>query len=108
MLVAAAGAGALGAWAEGALPLFLFSLGHALEHYAMGRAKRAIEALAELAPQTAILNSADGSTREVSVELLQIGDTVVVHLTERLPADRFVTVGTTAVNQAPVTGQKTG
>ncbi|HMM45982.1 MAG TPA: heavy metal translocating P-type ATPase, partial [Candidatus Macondimonas sp.] len=47
MLVAAAGAAALGAWAEGALLLFLFSLGHSLEHYAMGRAKRAIEALAE-------------------------------------------------------------
>src|SRR5690606_19134723 len=53
MLVAAAGAAALGAWAEGALLLFLFSLGHSLEHYAMGRAKRAIEALAELAPATA-------------------------------------------------------
>ena len=52
MLVAAAGAAALGAWAEGALLLFLFSIGHALEHYAMGRAKRAIEALAELAPRT--------------------------------------------------------
>jgi Cd2+/Zn2+-exporting ATPase len=38
MLVAAAGAAALGAWAEGALLLFLFSIGHALEHYAMGRA----------------------------------------------------------------------
>src|SRR3546814_20356600 len=38
MLVAAAGAGALGAWAEGALLLFLFSLGHALEHYEIGRA----------------------------------------------------------------------
>ena len=53
MLVAAIGAATLGEWAEGALLLFLFSLGHALEHYAMGRAKRAIEALAELAPQTA-------------------------------------------------------
>lgn len=37
MLVAAAGAAALGAWAEGALLLFLFSLGHALEHYAIDR-----------------------------------------------------------------------
>ena len=62
MLVAAAGAAALGAWAEGALLLFLFSFGHALEHYAMGRAKRAIEALAELAPQTAVVRR-DGDTR---------------------------------------------
>lgn len=105
MLVAAAGAAALGAWAEGALLLFLFSLGHALEHYAMGRAKRAIEALAELAPQTAMVKRPDGATREVSVELLQIGDTVVVKPNERLPADGFVVVGRTAVNQAPVTGE---
>ncbi len=53
MLVAAVGAAALGAWAEGALLLFLFSLGHSLEHYAMGRARKAIEALAKLAPETA-------------------------------------------------------
>ena len=52
MLVAAVGAAFLGKWAEGALLLSLFSLGHALEHYAMGRARRAIEALAELAPET--------------------------------------------------------
>ena len=44
MIVAAA---ALGAWEEGSLLLFLFSLGHALEHMAMERARKAIEALAE-------------------------------------------------------------
>src|SRR3990167_110434 len=105
MLVAAAGAAALGAWAEGALLLFLFSLGHALEHYAMGRAKRAIEALAELAPQTATVKDVDGTAREVSVDQLAIGDTVIVKPNERLAADGFVVVGRTAVNQAPVTGE---
>jgi len=40
MLVAAAGAAALGQWFEGALLLFLFSMGHSLEHYAMGRARK--------------------------------------------------------------------
>ena len=65
-LVAAAGAAALGSWAEGALLLFLFSLGHALEHYAMGRAKRAIEALAELAPETATVRR-DGQVHEIPV-----------------------------------------
>jgi Cd2+/Zn2+-exporting ATPase len=64
MLVAAAGAAALGAWAEGALLLFLFSLGHALEHYAMGRAKKAIEALAKLAPETATVRRG-GQTSEI-------------------------------------------
>ena len=104
MLIAAAGAAALGAWAEGALLLFLFSFGHALEHYAMGRAKRAIEALAELAPKTASVRR-DGVVIEVPVVDLAIGDVVIVKPNERMAADGFVILGTTSVNQAPVTGE---
>ena len=104
MLVAAAGAAALGAWAEGALLLFLFSLGHSLEHYAMGRAKRAIEALAELAPATARVRR-DGKIMEVAVETLALGDVVIVLPNERLPADGFVVSGESSVDQAPVTGE---
>ncbi|GAB3757900.1 heavy metal translocating P-type ATPase [Ramlibacter monticola] len=104
MLVAAAGAAALGKWAEGALLLFLFSLGHSLEHYAMGRARRAIEALATLAPERALLRRGDG-TVEVEVAELRIGDVVVVRPNERLPADGFVVRGQTCVDQAPVTGE---
>ncbi|WP_371424678.1 heavy metal translocating P-type ATPase [Tardiphaga sp.] len=104
MLVAAAGAAALGAFAEGALLLFLFSLGHALEHYAMGRAKRAIEALAELAPERATVRR-DGQTIEIAVEDLVVGDVVVVRPNERLPADGFLIKGNSAIDQAPVTGE---
>ncbi|MFG1260570.1 heavy metal translocating P-type ATPase [Xanthobacter flavus] len=104
MLVAAAGAASLGAWAEGALLLFLFSLGHALEHYAMGRAKQAIEALAKLAPRTATVRRVDG-TLEVPVEELVIGDVVLVRPNERLPADGFLVKGSSAIDQAPVTGE---
>ncbi|WP_255245780.1 heavy metal translocating P-type ATPase [Sphingobium sp. D43FB] len=105
MLVAAAGAAALGAWAEGALLLFLFSLGHSLEHYAMGRAKRAIEALAKLAPRTAMVRRGDGGTSEVPVENLKLGDIVIVKPDERVAADGFIVKGITAINQAPVTGE---
>ena len=104
MLVAAIGAAALGEWFEGALLLFLFSLGHALEHYAMGRAKRAIEALAELAPQTATVLR-DGKSQEVPVEELKLGDIVSVKPNERIAADGFVTKGESSVNQAPITGE---
>ena len=104
MLVAAVGAAALGKWAEGALLLFLFSLGHSLEHYAMGRARKAIEALAKLTPETANVRR-DGNIVEVPVALLRPGDVVIVRPNERLPADGVVAVGTTSVNQAPVTGE---
>lgn len=104
MLVAAAGAAALGEWAEGALLLFLFSLGHALEHSAMDRARRAIEALADLAPKTALVRR-DGAEVEVPVEELLRGDVVVVKPGQRLPADGKVTEGNSAVDQSPVTGE---
>ncbi|QDT05152.1 putative cadmium-transporting ATPase [Rubripirellula lacrimiformis] len=104
MIVAAAGAASLGAWAEGALLLFLFSIGHALEGYAMGRAKRAIEALSELAPKTARVRR-DGNELEIPVEELVVGDIVIIKPDERVPADGFVTAGESSINQAPITGE---
>ncbi|MFO0915879.1 MAG: heavy metal translocating P-type ATPase [Pirellulales bacterium] len=104
MLVAAIGAATLGEWAEGALLLFLFSMGHALEHYAMGRAKRAIESLAELTPQTALVRR-DDQTVDLPVEQLRLGDVVIVKPNERIPADGFVLKGESSVNQAPITGE---
>ncbi len=104
MLVAAVGAAVLGAWAEGALLLFLFSLGHALEHYAMGRARKAIRALSDLAPTTARIRDGDGE-REVPVEELRPGDLLVVRPGERFPSDGFVASGRSSVDQAPITGE---
>jgi len=104
MIVAAAGAGVLGAWAEGALLLFLFSLGHALEHLAMDRARRAIEALAEFAPKTALVQR-DGAEIEVRVADLLRGDHVIVKPGSRIPADGRVVSGESAVDQSPLTGE---
>lgn len=104
MLLAAVGAAVLGQWGEGALLLFLFTLGHALEGYAMGRARKAIEALGKLVPATALLLEGD-SEREVPVEELTVGARILVKPNTRLPADGFVEVGTSSVNQAPITGE---
>ena len=104
MIVAAMGAAALGQWTEGALLLVLFSLGHALEHLAMDRARHAIEALADLAPKTALVLR-DGVEREVPVEQLLRGDRVLVRPGQRIPADGTVAEGSSAVDQAAITGE---
>lgn len=104
MLVAATGAAILGAWAEGALLLFLFSLGHALEHYAMGRARKAIRALADLAPTVARIKD-NGGEREVSVDEIKLQDLLIVRPGERFPSDGFVISGRSSVDQAPITGE---
>lgn len=108
MVVAAVGAATLGEWAEGALLLFLFSLGHALEHYALGRARNAISALAELAPSRAtVVRTQDGVRQEVAVAIEEVkrGDHVVVKPAERIPVDGTVREGRSGVNQAPITGE---
>ncbi|MUP47542.1 heavy metal translocating P-type ATPase, partial [Gramella sp. BOM4] len=104
MLVAAIGAAILGEWAEGALLLFLFSLGHALEHYAMNKARKSIAALAELAPKTALVKK-NGKTEEVGIEKLTIGDIIVVKPNSKISADGVVVDGQSSVNQAPITGE---
>ncbi|MFF1300152.1 MULTISPECIES: heavy metal translocating P-type ATPase [unclassified Streptomyces] len=104
MLVAAAGAATIGKWAEGAVLLFLFSLGHALEEYAMGRARRSIEALATLTPKTALVRRTGGMV-EVPVDELAIGDVAIVRPHARIPADGFVLAGTSSIDQAAVTGE---
>lgn len=59
----------------------------------MGRAKRAIAALAELAPRTATVRR-NGALNEVPVEELVVGDVVVVRPNQRLAADGFLLTGT--------------
>ncbi len=104
MLAAAAGAAILGEWAEGAFLLFLFALGHAGEHYALDRARNAVNALGELMPKTARVRRGE-RIEEVAVDTLQIGDVVVVRPGDRLPVDGAIEEGRSAVDQSPVTGE---
>jgi Cd2+/Zn2+-exporting ATPase len=104
MLVAAIGAAFLGQWAEGALLLFLFSLGHSLEHYAMAKAKKSIESLTDLAPKTALIKQEE-ELIEVWIEELRTGDTIVVKPNSKISADGFIVKGESSVNQAPITGE---
>lgn len=103
MLIAAVGAAFIGHWSDSALLLVLFSLGHALEGYAMNRARTAIEALGELAPATA--RRRDDPDVEVPVTALAVGDVVVVRPNERIPADGVIVAGETAIDESPVTGE---
>lgn len=102
MLVAAVGAGILGEWAEGALLLFLFSLGHGLEHFAMNRARKSIAALSKLSPQSAILAE---TQREISIERLTLGDRILIRPNAQIPADGVIVQGQSSVNQAAITGE---
>lgn len=104
MVAAALGAAVLGDFAEGALLLFLFSLGHALEERALDRARRAVRALADLAPKTALVRR-KGTEVELPVEQLELDDVVIVRPGVRIPVDGLILSGRSGVDQSPVTGE---
>lgn len=104
MLAAAAGAAVLGEWAEGAFLLFLFGLGHTAEHYALDRARRAVNALGELMPKIAQVRRGNQIVEE-AVEQLVLDDVVVVRPGDRIPVDGTVVQGESAVDQSSITGE---
>jgi len=104
MLVAAVGAALLDKWAEGALLLFLFSLGHALEHLAMDKARKSIESLTKLSPKIALLKKG-GDFSEVPIGELKIGDIIRIKPNSTVSADGLLISGKASINQAPITGE---
>ena len=104
MLAVAVGAGIIGAWREGALLLFLFSASGAMEHFAMGRTKKAIDALFRGAPKTARVLR-DGLEEQLPVEQLVPGMIVLVTTGEQIPADFEVIKGESACDESNMTGE---
>ncbi len=104
MAVAALGAGAIGEWGEGATVLVVFAVGTTLQGLTIERTRRAIQALVRLAPQEATVRR-DGGERRVPVAEVAVGEVVVVRPGERIPVDGVVTAGSSAVDQASITGE---
>jgi Cd2+/Zn2+-exporting ATPase len=104
MLVAAAGAIALGEWSEAAAVVFMFAVAQALEARTLERARMAVRALMDLTPAEAVVRGADGQ-KKVVVDQVAIGSVIVVKPGEKVPLDGEVVAGSSAVNQAPVTGE---
>ncbi len=107
MVLAAAGAWAVGAPFEGALLLFLFSLSNVLQDFALDRTRNAIRALSKLRPDTAIvLESADSERGEVvKIDGVPLGALLQVRPGDRIPLDGVVERGASSVDQSSITGE---
>jgi Cd2+/Zn2+-exporting ATPase len=104
MTVAVIGAAIIGEWSEAAAVTFLFGLSEYLEAFSVQRARRAIESLMQLTPETALLKRGD-AFEEVPVEEVNVDDIFAVKSGARVPLDGQVVSGASAVNQAPITGE---
>ena len=105
MVVAVAGAIALGEYFEAATVAFFFSLSLYLESWSVGRARNAVSALLDLAPPTARVLYDDGSEADVPASAIAVGAHFIVRGGDRIPLDGEVLDGTGAVDQAPITGE---
>ncbi len=105
MVVAAVAAAAVGAPFEGAVLLTLFSVSTTLEEQALGRARRAVESLMALRPETALRKAPDGTVAEVPAADLEVGDVVVLRPGARVPTDGVIIGGRGSLDEASITGE---
>jgi P-type Cu2+ transporter len=94
-------------WWELALLIAIMLLGHWIEMRAIGRARSALDALAELLPDDAERVTADGSVERVHVDDLVTGEVVLVRPGGRIPADGTVVDGSADVDESMLTGEST-
>jgi Cd2+/Zn2+-exporting ATPase len=104
MVSGAIGAIALGLWEEAAILVFIYSLGDVLEAYAVDRARGALRALVELMPKEAVVRR-NGEEITLPVEEVQLGETIIIRPGEKISLDGRVLSGSSAVDEAPITGE---
>lgn len=104
MTIAAVGAVFIGATEEAATVVLLFLVGELLEGVAAGRARASIRGLADLVPKVALVER-DGATTEVPAAQLAVGAIILVRPGDRIAADGVIVDGSSAINEAPVTGE---
>jgi Cd2+/Zn2+-exporting ATPase len=104
MVIAVAGALALGEWVEAASVVFLFAVAQWLEVRTMERARQAIRALIDLSPRDALVRH-EGHEHRMPVDEIGVGDVIVLRPGDKVPLDGVVHLGRSDVNEAPLTGE---
>ena len=105
MVIATLAAALVGAPLEGGMLLTLFRLSSMLEHRALGKARRAVEALMSLRPETAFRLAPDGTATEIPIGMLAEGDHVIIRPGARIPVDGRIVKGTGSLDESTITGE---
>jgi Cd2+/Zn2+-exporting ATPase len=105
MSFAVTGALIIGQWPEAAMVMVLFNVAEALEAKSLAKARQAIGGLMSLAPDKATVRQSDGTWASVAAADVPIGARVRVRPGERVALDGRIVSGSSALNQAPITGE---
>ncbi|SDW11376.1 Cd2+/Zn2+-exporting ATPase [Marinococcus luteus] len=104
MMGAAIGAPLIGEYFEGALVVWLFALGNALQQYSVAKTRKSISHLMDLAPAEAWVKAGDTWVRR-PVEDVGLGQTMLIKPGEKIPLDGTIREGNSMVDQSPITGE---
>lgn len=105
MTVAVTGAFLIGQWPEAAMVMALYAIAEAIEARAVDRARGAIKSLLAMSPELAEVRQNDGTWIRMNVKLVSLDSVVRIAPGERVPLDGTITVGQSAVDQSPLTGE---
>jgi len=101
VVIASIGAVYLGELGEASAVIFFFSLAEAFESFGVKRSRKALEELVKNNPKQATLK--DGTVFDI--EKVGLNSIVIVKPGDLIPLDGIIVVGTSAVNEASITGE---
>lgn len=105
MTLATMGAFVTGENSEAVAVMLFYQVGEWFQSYAVGKSRKSITELMDIAPDFANVERADGSIEEVDPEEVQIGDILVIRAGEKIPVDGTVLEGQSMVNTSALTGE---
>lgn len=105
MTLATVGAFVTGENSEAVAVMLFYQVGEWFQSYAVGKSRKSITELMDIAPDFANVERADGFIEEVDPEEVQIGDTLVIRAGEKIPVDGTVLEGQSMVNTSALTGE---
>ena len=85
--------------------ILIMLLGHWIEMNAISNAGNALQKMAELLPNLATVIKEDGSTEEVALQEVMVGQKVLVKAGEKVPTDGEILEGQTSINESMITGE---
>ena len=91
--------------AEGAAVMLFYQVGELFQAYAVGKSRKSISAMMDIAPDYANVQAADGNLEQVDPDDVEVGSTIVVKPGERVPIDGVIIDGATQLDTAALTGE---
>lgn len=91
--------------AEGVAVMLFYQVGELFQAYAVGKSRKSISAMMDIAPDYANVEQPDGTLEQVFPDDIAVGTVIVVKPGERVPIDGVIVEGETQLDTAALTGE---